>query len=264
MSAALMHGPLLHARPLPWTRLWRNSQALTVTVALHGAVVAFLVLGWSMEQSLPEPAPSTLKTRLVMLPAEPVAVQPAPEPLPVVAPAPVVEAKPEAVKPTVDPQLQARKLEQAALARKRVEEKKQVEIQQQKAAQQRAEQIEAQRRQALADAAAQQARMAADNARRAQQATAAADVRQYLPISKEAPDYPQRALDKGIEGDCTVEYSVTPQGKVENPKVVGNCHPAFIRPSLVAAATFRYQPRMVDGQAVTVPGVRNTFHYKIQ
>ena len=73
-----------------------------------------------------------------------------------------------------------------------------------------------------------------------------------------------QALDKGIEGDCTVEYSVTPQGKVDNPKVVGNCHPAFIRPSLVAAATFRYQPRMVDGQAVTVPGVRNTFHYKIQ
>ncbi|MQT28831.1 TonB family protein, partial [Pseudomonas helleri] len=93
---------------------------------------------------------------------------------------------------------------------------------------------------------------------------AAADVRQYLPISKVAPDYPQRALDKGIQGDCTVEYSVTPQGKVDNPKVVGNCHPAFIRPSLVAAATFRYQPRMVDGQAVTVAGVRNTFHYKIE
>ena len=91
-----------------------------------------------------------------------------------------------------------------------------------------------------------------------------ADVRQYLPISKEAPDYPQRALDKGIEGDCTVEYSVTPQGKVENPKVVGNCHPMFMRPSLLAAATFRYQPRVVDGQAVSVPGVRNTAHYTIQ
>ena len=264
MSAALMHGPLLHARPLPWTRLWRNSLALTVTVALHGAVVAFLVLGWSMEQPLTEPEPLTLKTRLVMLPAEPIAVPPAPEPLPVAAPAPVVEAKPEVVKPTVDPQLLARKLEQAALARKRVEEQKQVQVEQQKAAQQRAEQIEAQRRQALADASAQLARVAADNARRAQQAAAAADVRQYLPISKQAPDYPQRALDKGIEGDCTVEYSVTPQGKVDNPKVVGSCHPAFIRPSLVAAATFRYQPRMVDGQAVTVPGVRNTFHYKIQ
>ncbi|MDY7584916.1 energy transducer TonB [Pseudomonas sp. CCI3.1] len=259
MTGTLMHGALAHAQPLPWTRLWHNSQAVVVSVALHSAVVAFLVLGWSMEQSMPEPAQSTLKTRLVMLPAEPLAAPPAPEPLPVVAPAPVVEAKPEVVKPKVDPQLQARKLEQAALARKRVEEQKQAQVEQQKAAQ-----VEVQRQRALAEASAQQARVAADNARRAQQAAAAADVRQYLPISKQAPDYPQRALDKGIEGDCTVEYSVTPQGKVDNPKVVGNCHPAFIRPSLVAAATFRYQPRMVDGQAVTVPGVRNTFHYKIQ
>ena len=208
---------------------------------------------------MPEPAPSTLKTRLVMLPAEIPAAPPVPEPLPVVAPAPVVEAKPEVVKPKVDPQLQARKLEQAALARKRVEEQRQAQVEQQKAAQ-----VEVQRQRALAEASEQQARVAADNARRAQQAAAASDVRQYLPISKQAPDYPQRALDKGIEGDCTVEYSVTPQGKVDNPKVVGNCHPAFIRPSLVAAATFRYQPRLIDGQAVTVPGVRNTFHYKIQ
>ena len=260
MSAALMHGSIAPAQPLPWSQMWHNSQALVVSVALHSAVVAFLVLGWSMEQSLPEPVPSTLKTRLVMLPAEPVMAPPAPEPLPVGTPAPVVEARPEVVKPKVDPQIQARKLEQAALARKRVEEQKQAQVEQQKAAQQRAEQVEAQRQQAVAE----QARVAAaDNARRAQQA-AAADVRQYLPISKQAPDYPQRALDKGIQGDCTVEYSVTPQGKVDNPKVVGNCHPAFIRPSLVAAATFRYQPRMVDGQAVTVPGVRNTFHYKIQ
>ena len=256
MSAALMHGQLVQAQPLPWTRMWHNSQALVVSLALHSALVAFLVLGWSMEQSLPEPTPSTLKTRLVMVPAEPVAAPAAAEPLPVVVPAPVVEAKPEVVKPKVDPHIQARKLEQAALARKRVEEQKQAQVEQQKVAQ-----VEMQRQQA----AAEQARVAAaDNARRAQQAAAAADVRQYLPISKQAPDYPQRALDKGIEGDCTVEYSVTPQGKVDNPKVVGSCHPAFIRPSLVAAATFRYQPRLVDGQAVTVPGVRNTFHYKIQ
>ena len=256
MSAALMHGQLAQAPPMPWTRMWHNSQALVVSVALHSTVVAFLVLGWSMEQSLPEPTPSTLKTRLVMLPAEPVVAPAAPEPVQVVAPAPVVEVKPEVVKPKVDPQIQARKLEQAVLARKRVEAQKQAQAEQREAAQ-----VEAQRQQAMVE----QARIAAaDNARRAQQAAAAADVRQYLPISKQAPDYPLRALDKGIEGDCTVEYSVTPQGKVDNPKVVGNCHPAFIRPSLVAAATFRYQPRLVDGQPVTVPGVRNTFHYKIQ
>lgn len=257
MSTALMQTG-------PWASLWHNSQAAVVTVALHSAVIAFLVLGWSMSERMPEPVVSTLKTRLVMLPAEPLAPAPVVAPPPVEVPTPVVQTPPETLKPVVDPQIQARKLEQAALARKRVKEEKQAQVEQQKAARERAEQVETQRQQAVAEAAAQQARVAADTARRTQQAAAAADVRQYLPISKVAPDYPQRALDKGIQGDCTVEYSVTPQGKVDNPKVVGNCHPAFIRPSLVAAATFRYQPRMVDGQAVTVPGVRNTFHYKIE
>ncbi|MDT9646931.1 energy transducer TonB, partial [Pseudomonas sp. JV245A] len=71
-------------------------------------------------------------------------------------------------------------------------------------------------------------------------------------------------LDKNLEGDCTVEYSVNPQGRVENPKVIDGCHPLFMRPSLAAVATFRYQPRLIDGQAVTVPAVRNTFHYRIK
>ena len=257
MSSALMP-------TAPGSSLWHNSQAAVFTVALHSAVIAFLVLGWSMSERMPEPVASTLKTRLVMLPAQPLTPAPVVAPPPVAVPTPVVQAPPEVLKPAVDPQIQARKLEQAALARKRVKEENQAQLEQQKVARERAEQVETQRQHAVAEAAAQQARMAADTARRAQQAAAAADVRQYLPISKVAPDYPQRALDKGIQGDCTVEYSVTPQGKVDNPKVVGTCHPAFMRPSLVAAATFRYQPRMVDGQAVTVPGVRNTFHYKIE
>ncbi|EGH46885.1 hypothetical protein ALQ93_200217 [Pseudomonas syringae pv. pisi] len=36
------------------------------------------------------------------------------------------------------------------------------------------------------------------------------------------------------------------------------------RPSLTAAQTFRYQPRIVEGRAVTVSGVKNTFHYRIK
>ncbi len=81
-------------------------------------------------------------------------------------------------------------------------------------------------------------------------------------MSKEAPDYPERALDKGIEGDCTVVYDVSPQGTVVNPQVQG--HPLFMRPSLTAAQTFRYQPKIVEGRAVTVSGVKNTFHYRIK
>ncbi len=44
----------------------------------------------------------------------------------------------------------------------------------------------------------QQAREAAAQARAAAEAAS----RQYLPIAKEAPDYPQRALDRNIEGNA--------------------------------------------------------------
>ena len=252
-----MNVAVMDVRPVAWEWWRRNSQAWALTVALHGTIVALLVVGWTLEPA-PVNAPSVLKTRLINLPAQP-QVASAAQPLAVEAPVPVIEAPPKVKPAPVDPQLQVRKLEQAALARKRVAERKQTQqVQEALQAQQAQPLLHAQQR------GAEQARLAAANAQRTQQPAAVADVRQYLPISKEAPAYPQRALDKGIEGDCTVEYSVTPQGKVENPKVVGNCHPMFMRPSLLAAATFRYQPRVVDGQAVSVPGVRNTFHYKIQ
>lgn len=168
-------------------------------------------------------------------------------------------AVPVPVKPTLDPQIQARKLEKAALARKRVEEKQQ---EQQRLATEQHNREQAQQR-------ADQQRLAAETARAATPAVTpvaapAFDSRQYQPLSKEAPDYPERALDKNIEGDCSVEYTVNTQGRVENPRVLDGCHPLFMRPSLAAANTFRYQPRIVDGKAVAVPAVRNTFHYRIK
>lgn len=85
----------------------------------------------------------------------------------------------------------------------------------------------------------------------------------YLPIVKVAPVYPQRALARGIEGDCTVRYNVTPQGTTRNVEVVpGQCiDPVFHRPSIEAAKRFKYKPRVIDGVAVEVIGVYNVFHF---
>lgn len=89
------------------------------------------------------------------------------------------------------------------------------------------------------------------------------DVKNYQPVSKQAPDYPARAMDQGLQGDCTVSYSVNAQGRVENPQAEADCHPLFIRPAINAAKNFQYQPRVVNGQAVGVQKVRNTFQFRI-
>lgn len=88
----------------------------------------------------------------------------------------------------------------------------------------------------------------------------------YLPIVKVAPIYPQRALMHGIEGYCVVQYTVTRQGTIRDPFVIEDqCTNAmFHRPSLQAALKFKYKPRVIDGQAVEVPGVQNKFTFVIE
>lgn len=87
----------------------------------------------------------------------------------------------------------------------------------------------------------------------------------YLPIVKVAPIYPQRALTRGVEGFCVVEYTVTRQGTVREPVVVPDqCTSSlFERASLQAALKFKYKPRVIDGEAVEVRGVQNKFTYEI-
>ncbi|ORC58959.1 energy transducer TonB [Pseudomonas floridensis] len=259
------------------SRLRSHGLAVAIALTLHGVVLTALMQGWVAEQKLPEPV-KTLTTRLLILPPAPVASSPEPVVEPVQEAAPAPEPAPiarpvEAPVPQPDMQRQARQIEQAALARKRVEEQKreldQRRNEQQKRVLEQQRQVEQQKlldQQRVAEQQrlqAEQARQSADRARPSQQA-AVADNSQYQPLSKEAPDYPERALDKGIEGDCTVVYDVSPQGRVVNPQVQGACHPLFIRPSVAAAETFRYQPRIVDGKPVTVSGVKNTFHYRIK
>lgn len=88
---------------------------------------------------------------------------------------------------------------------------------------------------------------------------------EFLPIVKVAPQYPRRALSRGIEGYCTVQYTVTKNGAVRDPVVV-DAQPEgiFDRASIQAALKFKYKPRVIDGEPVDVPGVRNRFTYTLE
>jgi protein TonB len=87
----------------------------------------------------------------------------------------------------------------------------------------------------------------------------------YLPIVKVAPIYPARALQRGLEGFCVVMYTVTSLGTIRDPVVVEDqCSSSlFHRASVQAALKFKYKPRVIDGEAVEVPGVQNKFTYEI-
>ena len=88
---------------------------------------------------------------------------------------------------------------------------------------------------------------------------------EYLPIVKIAPTYPSRALRQGLQGHCTVEYTVTKLGATKDIRVVNDdcTHSLFRSVSVKAAQRFRYQPKVIEGKAIEVKGVRNQFVYQI-
>lgn len=273
---------------LNWPTLRSHASAAVIAVALH-AGLAWVLVGLSDDQPLTievAQAPTLLKTQLIQLPPPaPVVQAPVPPPVEVPPePAPVPELVVErqaleqadlafkrAEQEREEEALRKQQQEQAERKRKQQEELAQARERQRLEEQQQAQQREeAQRQEALiaqrAEADRQAAAEAAANARAQAQAQAEAEAasRQYLPIAKEAPAYPQRALDRNIEGECTVSYTVNPKGRVEDPQVLDDCHPLFKTPSLAAAKRFRYQPRIVNGQAVAVRDVKNTFSYRIE
>ena len=88
---------------------------------------------------------------------------------------------------------------------------------------------------------------------------------EYLPIVKVAPMYPRRANSRGIEGYCTVEYTVTKTGGIRDAVAV-DCVPKgyFERASVKASLKFKYKPRVIDGEAIDVSGVQNRFTYELE
>jgi len=88
----------------------------------------------------------------------------------------------------------------------------------------------------------------------------------YLPIIKVAPIYPRRAANRGIEGFVVVEFTVTTKGTVKDVKIIESkpTSSIFHKAAKRAALKFKYKPRVVNGKAIEVPGVRNLIRFKLE
>ena len=89
---------------------------------------------------------------------------------------------------------------------------------------------------------------------------------EYLPLVKVAPIYPRRALNRGIEGYVIVEFTVTEHGAVRDARVVERVPDSglFDAAALAAVEKFKYKPRILDGSAVAVTGVRNKITFRLE
>ena len=86
----------------------------------------------------------------------------------------------------------------------------------------------------------------------------------YLPLVRVEPTYPRSAITRGIEGYTVVEFDITAQGIVQNPRVlVAFPSNIFNAASLKAISKFKYKPRVDNGVAQPVYGIRNKFVYRL-
>jgi len=87
---------------------------------------------------------------------------------------------------------------------------------------------------------------------------------EFLPIVKVAPQYPRRAAKKGIEGYVVVEFTVNKLGAVQDV-IVLEAEPVnvFNRAAISAAKKFKYKPKITDGKATEVTGVRNIIRFEL-
>ena len=86
----------------------------------------------------------------------------------------------------------------------------------------------------------------------------------YLPIVKVAPMYPRRAQSRGLEGHCDLQFTVTPLGTTADVAVIECTSSLFERASVQALLKFKYKPRVVNGTAIAVPGLRHRITFQIE
>ncbi|HJR71491.1 MAG TPA: energy transducer TonB [Gammaproteobacteria bacterium] len=89
--------------------------------------------------------------------------------------------------------------------------------------------------------------------------------RDVIPLVRINPDYPQRALARGLEGWVQVRFTITATGIVKDPVVV-NAEPknVFDDAALKAIARWRYNPKVENGVPVERVGVQTRLVFQIE
>ena len=86
-----------------------------------------------------------------------------------------------------------------------------------------------------------------------------------VPLVQVAPAYPQRSQQRGVEGYVVVQFDVDPQGLVVNAHVLyAEPEGYFENAALRALERYRYQPRMVNGEALAMRGLQQKLSFTLE
>ncbi|MCR9386210.1 energy transducer TonB [Vibrio metoecus] len=88
---------------------------------------------------------------------------------------------------------------------------------------------------------------------------------QVMPLHRVEPNYPAKALQRGVEGYVTLRFNIDELGKTRDIEVVdSNPKRYFEREAMLALRNWKYQPKIVDGKAVVQTGLTVRLEFKLQ
>jgi protein TonB len=93
--------------------------------------------------------------------------------------------------------------------------------------------------------------------------TAGSD-RDIIPLVRINPDYPPRALSRGLQGWVIVQFTITATGTVKDQKVVDSSNSIFNDAALKAIGRWRYNPKVEEGVAVERVGVQTKLVFQLE
>lgn len=90
-------------------------------------------------------------------------------------------------------------------------------------------------------------------------------VGQMVPFIKIAPQYPQAAAAKGIEGYVDVMFDVTALGTTENIRIIAYVPSTVFNKSVIKAVQgWKYKPHVVDGNPVKTHDVKDRVRFSME
>jgi len=85
-----------------------------------------------------------------------------------------------------------------------------------------------------------------------------------VPMVRVPPQYPERALQRGVEGRVLIEFTISRSGAVKDAKVIAyEPSTIFNKAALRAVRQWKYNPKIVNGKAVEQPGVRIAIPFRL-
>jgi protein TonB len=89
--------------------------------------------------------------------------------------------------------------------------------------------------------------------------------RDIMPLVRIPPEYPRRAMSRGIEGWVQFEFTITPAGTVADVKVVdADPKGMFEDAATKAILRWKYNPKVEEGRAVERRGVRTILRFELE